>query len=293
MPTKKRSTWGTKTKPTKSKKAAPAKTKPTRTKAASVKSKVHVKQAASPKRKAARTTTRKAAPAPAIRVEALKKTIAYYYLLSYCPPEQVVEFVNAAGPLRKELAKSAGMSEKAFFNAVLPEVCRRIVSYHEATREPSPQWVNALVSSAAAVEKSPENLSLFQEEMTKVARLPQRALPENRLHRKKGCAYCRLPCHYGYFTLVSEPTFRELQTMLEEETKMPAGERSPVQPVWGFTILHLGKTMQSRQAFIHQAHLGNLSYCLLLLSMAKSRLAVPEAQLQAFQAANQAMILGG
>jgi hypothetical protein len=282
MPTKKRSTKGTKTKQTKSKKASPAKQKTAR------------KTAATPKRKTARPTTRKAAvTAPAIRVEALKKTIAYYYLLSYCPPEQVVEFVNAAGPLRKELAKSAGMSEKAFFNAVLPEVCRRIVSYHEATREPSPQWVNALVSSAAAVEKSPENLSLFQEEMTKVARLPQRALPENRLHRKKGCAYCRLPCHYGYFTLVSEPTFRELQTMLEEETKMPAGERSPVQPVWGFTILHLGKTMQSRQAFIHQAHLGNLSYCLLLLSMAKSRLAVPEAQLQAFQAANQAMILGG
>jgi hypothetical protein len=278
MPTKSRSTRGAKTKQIGSKKAAPAKRKPAR------------KVAATPKR----TTTRKAAAAaPAPSVEALKKSIAYYYLLSYCPTEQVVEFVNSTGPLRKALAESAGMSETAYFNAVLPEVCRRIVSYHEATREPNPQWVDALVTSAAGVDKSPENLSRFQEEMSKVARLPQRALPENRLHRKKGCQYCRLPCYYGYFTLVSEPVFSGLQEMLKAETQKTAPEQSPLHPVWGFTISHLAKTMESRQGYIHRAHLGNLAYCLLMLSMAKSRLAVPEAQLEAFQSANQALIRSG
>jgi hypothetical protein len=275
MPTKKRSTKGTKTKQAKRKKAAPAKRKTSR------------KTAAAPKRKTARKA---AAPAPAQSVEALKKTIAYYYLLSYCPPEQVVEFAKTTGPLRKTLAKSAGMSETAYFKAILPEVCRRIVSYHEATRDPSPQWVDALVNSAAGAEKNPENLSRFQGEMSKVARLPQRALPENRLHRKKGCAYCRLPCHYGYFTLISEPVFSGLQKMLEAELEKPAGERSPLQPVWGFTAVHLTKILQSQQVYIHRAQMGNLAYCLLMLSMAKSRLAVPEAQLQAFQAANQALI---
>jgi hypothetical protein len=278
MPTKTRSIRGAKVKQTKSKKAVPAKPKASRKPAAPVK----------------RTTSRKPAIAPpAPSVEALKKTISYYYLLSYCPPEKVADFQNATASLRKSLADSAGTSEAAYFKAVLPEVCRRIVSYHEATREPSQTWVDALVQSASAAEKNPEKLARFQEVMTNVARLPQRALPENRLHRKKGCAYCRLPCYYGYFTLVSEPVFIGLQEMLENEGQQPAGDRSPVRPVWGFTILHLGKTLQSQEVFIHQAHLVNLSYCLLLLSMAKSRLAVPEVQLQAFQAANKAMILGG
>jgi hypothetical protein len=236
---------------------------------------------------------KKAVPVKAPDVEAVKKTIAYFYLLSYCPPELCADFTEATAPLRKGLAESAGMSEAAYFKAVLPEVCRRIVSYHEGTREPSKEWVDALIKSAAKADKNAENASLFQDVMSQVARLPQRALPENRLHRKKGCQYCRRPCYYGYFTLISEPVFSGLQEMLEAETQKPAGERSPLQPVWGFTISHMANVMQTGQGYIRREHLGNLAYCLLMLSMAKSRLAVPEAQLQAFQAANQAMILGG
>jgi hypothetical protein len=275
MPTKTRSIRGAKAKQTKSKKAVPAKPKASRKPAAPAK----------------RTTARKPAGAPpAPSIEALKKTISYYYLLSYCPPDQVTEFSDVTAPLRKSLADSAGMTEAAFFKAVLPEVCRRIVAYHEGTREPGKERVDALLKSAAKAEKNPENAMRFQEAMAQVARLPQRALPENRLHRKKGCQYCRLPCSYGFFTLVSEPVFSDLQKMLEAETQKPAPEQSPLRPVWGFTITHLAKTMESQQGYIHRAHLGNLAYCLLMLSMAKSRLAVPEAQLQAFQTANQAMI---
>lgn len=292
MATKTRSTRGAKTKPTGSKKTTPAKPKPFRKQAAPAKPKVSAKKAAPVKSKTARKAA-VPAPAPAIGVEALKKTIAYYYLLSYCPPELAAEFSGGTAPLRKSLADSAGMSEAAYFKAVLPEVCRRIVSYQEATREPNPQWVNALIASAAGAQKSPENLSRFQEEMTKVASLPGRSLPENRLHRKKGCAYCRLPCYYGYFTLVSEPLLSGLQAMMEAETRKSAGERSPVRPVWGFAVSHLAKLTQAGQMYIRREHLGNLAYCLLMLSMAKSRLAVPEAQLQAFQAGNQALIQSG
>jgi hypothetical protein len=248
------------------------------------------KKAASAKPKAPR---KKSAAQKAPNVEALKKTIAYFYLLSYCPPELVADFKKATAPLRKGLAESAGMSEAAFFKAVLPEVCSRIVSYHEGTREPGREWVEKLAKTASKADKNAENVSLFQDVMAQVARLPQRALPENRLHRKKGCQYCRLPCHYGYFTLVSEPVFSVLQELLEAETRKPADDRSPLQPVWGFTISHLANVMQAGQGYIRREHLGNLAYCLLMLSMAKSRLAVPETQLQAFQAANQALIRSG
>jgi polyhydroxyalkanoate synthesis regulator phasin len=264
MATKARSTRGTKKKPATRKKAA------------------------SKKRKTSRAS---AVAAPIQNVEALKKTIAYFYALSYCPPEQLADFRNVTKPLRKSLAESAGMSMTAYFKAVLPEVCRRIVSYHEATREPSREWVEKLIESAVQADKNAENVSLFQDDMSQVARLPQRASPENRLHRKKGCQYCRLPCYYGYFTLISEPVFRELQQQLEAEAQKPAGEQSPAQPVWEFTIAHLEKIVPSPKNFIHRAHIGNLGYCLLMLSMAKSRLAVPEAQLQAFQEANQKNIL--
>jgi hypothetical protein len=289
MATKTRSTRGAKSKPSGSRKSAPAKRKATAKPAAPAKRETPVRPAAQAKR----TTPRKSAAAPAISVNALKKTIAYYYLLAYCPPEQVGEFAEATAPLRKSLADSAAMSEKAYFNVVLPEVCRRIVSYHEATREPGKEWVEKLAISAAEADKNVKNVTLFQEEMSRVARLPGRALPENRLHRKKGCQYCRLPCAYGYFTLISEPAFRGLQQMLDAEMQKPADERSPLRPVWGFTVSHLAKVMQAGQGVIRREHLGNLAYCLLMLSMAKSRLAVPEAQLQAFQAGNQALIQSG
>jgi hypothetical protein len=255
------------------------------------KSKRSKSKSASPSK--GRTSRAPAAPAKQPNVEAMKKTIAYYYLLSFCPPARISDFREKSGPLRKALADSAGMSEAAFFAAVLPEVCRRIVSFHEGTREPSKEWADALLKSAAKADQSPENASLFQAKMAQVARLPQRALPGNRLYPAKGCRFCRLPCRYGYFTLISEPVFSRLQRMLELEAGYPKEEQNPLRPVWAFAVSHLSQTLGVEKGVIQTVHLVNLAYCLLVLSMAKSRLAAPEAQLRAFQNGNKVVSHGG
>ena len=48
----------------------------------------------------------------------------------------------------------------------------------------------------------------------------------------------------------------------------------------------------AKEGFISADHLGNLSYCLLMLGTAKSRFAMPEAQLTRFQELNQNTIRG-
>jgi hypothetical protein len=226
----------------------------------------------------------------ALPVESLKKAIAYFYLVSYCPPGRIDDFRRLTDPLRKALAESAGMNEADYFKAAVPEVCRRIVAFHEGTRQPSSFWVDALVNTARNADESPQRAFAFQMTMANVARLKQRALPENRLHRKKGCHLCRLPCHYGYFSLVSDPRFGQLQEMLAAEVKKPASEQSPLDPVYGFAIRHIAELTGTQEGFLAIEHLVNLSYCLLMLGMAKSRLAIPEEQLHLFQTFNQEII---
>lgn len=223
-------------------------------------------------------------------VETLKKTIAYYFLLSYCPPGQVHSFTQSTVSLRKALAESTGKSEAAYFKAVLPEICSRIVAFSQATREPAQVLVQALVKAANEADQSLEQARTFQVLMAFIARQPGRAKAENRLHRKKGCQFCCLPCQYGYFTLVSEPHFDELQNFLEAEASRPAREQITTRPVWSFTLEHLAHVMGSKVEYIHLVHLGNLAYCLMMLAIAKSRLAFPEEQIQKFQTINQEAI---
>ncbi len=226
-----------------------------------------------------------------LTAESIKKAISYFYLVSFCPPAQIEEHKKSLAPLRKQMAKSAEMSESKFFKVAIPEVCRRIVAFHEDTREPSMGWIDALIKTAKKADKKAENAYAFQEMMSEIARLPQRALPDNRLHRQKGCALCRLPCHYGFFSLVSDPEFGTLQEMLEVEANRDKETQSAIRPVWNFTFSHLVQVIDFNDNFtIHQGHLGNLSYCLLMLAMAKSRLALPEKQLKVYQAINQQLI---
>ena len=220
----------------------------------------------------------------------MKRTIAYYYQLSYCPPTMIAEFKMSTEAYRKDLAKEAGMNQQEFFEQAVPEVCQRIVSFHEDTREPSAEFVEPLLAAALQAQASPEAAAAFQTEMSRIARLEPRAAPENRLHRKKGCAYCRLPCHYGYFTLVSDPDFKELQRLMASEAARPKGEQNPLRPVWSFTLFHLRHVLEAEHGYIHWTHVGNLGFCLLMLSMAKSRLPMPEEQIRIYQAANQALI---
>lgn len=262
MPAPKRTTKSKKVEPVK-KKAAPSKSPPP------------VRQAERPKLSSA---------------EVLRRVIAYYYLLSYCAPKQIGDFLSAAGSLRKSLVDSSGMEEGAFFSVVAPEVCRRIVAFHQDTREPDKAVVEALIKTIQNAEKNPESLAAFQAQMAAIASLPGRAKPENRLHRTKGCNLCAAPCRYGYFTLISDPQFNRLREMMASEAAKPASEQSPLGLVYGFTFFHLSQFPGFQQGWIDRGHLGNLAFCLLLLGMAKSRLAMPEEQLRLFQAANQEYI---
>jgi len=226
-----------------------------------------------------------------LSAESIKKTIAYFYLLSFCPPAKIEAMKDSLALLRKQLAESAEMSESDYYKKAIPDVCKRIVAFHEDTREPSQHWVETLVETASKADKSSQDAYAFQEKISKVARLPQRALPDNRLHRRKGCEFCQLPCHYGFFTLVSDPDFETLQEMLEAEVNRDRETQSAIQPVWRFTFSHLVHVINLNESFaIHQGHIGNLSYCLLMLAMAKSRLALPEKQLKVYQAINQQLI---
>jgi hypothetical protein len=139
-------------------------------------------------------------PAPRIPADVLKRTIAYFYLVAYCPPEALNDLARAGAPLRRRLALEAGMGESEFFKLALPEVCDRIAAYHEHSRAGDPQRVAALLKTATAAGRSVEGAKAFQAEMTSVAGLPERAKPDNRLHRRKGCAFCAAPCQYGYFS---------------------------------------------------------------------------------------------
>jgi len=224
--------------------------------------------------------------------DVMMKTISYYYLVNYCPPSHVGDLVVAAQGLRGSLAEATGMEVPAYFEAALPEVCWRIVAFHQASREPDPEVVQALVEVGSKADSSEAGAQKFQAAMADIAANPGRAKPDNRLHRHKGCRFCAAPCRYGYFSLVSEPVFKRLLGMLESENEKPAQSRDPVNVLWTYTMTHLWSVLGIREGFIRADHLGNLSYCLLMLATAKSRFALPEKQLQAFQTMNRDMIRG-
>lgn len=226
----------------------------------------------------------------AISTGSLKKTIAYFYLLSYCPPEKLADFKRSTASMRRALAETAGMKEAAYFTQAIPEVCRRIVAFHQATREPDPKMVETLEAAAKDADRNVRASGAFQEQMARVAALPGRTKPENRLHRNKGCSLCLAPCQYGFFTLVSDPQLPVLQEAMKAETERPVAKQSPLLPLYGFTLHHITQLVGVEGAFIESRHMANLSFCLLLLGMAKSRRALPEAHLRLLQAANREFI---
>ena len=64
-----------------------------------------------------------------IPVESMKKTIAYLYLLTFCPPKRIAKFKKSTAAMLKNLAATAGMKEAAYLRKALPEACGRIVSW--------------------------------------------------------------------------------------------------------------------------------------------------------------------
>ncbi len=182
------------------------------------------------------------------------------------------------------------MPETDFFAAAVPEVCRRIVAFHQDTREPDKAMVASLTKAAQAAENDAAGLAAFQAGMKQIAVLPARAKKENRLHREKGCVLCAAPCRYGYFSLVAEPNFSLLQAAMAAEAAKPAAGQSPLGMAYGFAGALIAQSIGPHTDWIEVADLANLSFCLLLLGMAKSRLAAPEEQIRLFQDANQEFI---
>jgi len=224
-----------------------------------------------------------------ISAESLKKAICYYYLLTYCSPEGISAHKKALRSMRKEAENLSDMKVGEFFKLAAREASHHIVAFHQRTREPDADWVEALTKSALKADSSPKGAAAFQDMMTLVARLPGRAKPENRLHRRRGCQYCAVPCHYGYFSLVSEPDFDTLQGFLDTELSALQEGKKPIMAVTSFALTHIVETAGIGTGGLNIApdHLANLAYCLLTLATAKSRLPFPEKQFRLFQAVNQ------
>ncbi|MFC2028839.1 hypothetical protein ACFLTX_02820 [Chloroflexota bacterium] len=224
--------------------------------------------------------------------EILKKSIAYFHLLSFCPPEELKTFKQSTRIFLGSLGRGTCLKQEEFFKQVVPQVFQRIVGFQQGSHQPDAGIVAILSASAIKARKSEKNLRSYQKEMGIVSELDARAKAENRLHRRKGCEYCVQPCRYGFFTLISEPRFDILQEMFKEESSKPPNQQSASSLVWKYTGKHLEQFHQTKTLPIQPAHFGNLAFCLLMLSMAKSRKAIPIEQIKTFQNLNQRKISG-
>ena len=224
-----------------------------------------------------------------IPAQQIRKGINFLYLLYFCPTNKLSAFSAEAKKYTQELERLTSSNNVSILDIYLA-ACSRIIEFHTNSREVDEDILSGLVGSAIHALKSEENLTMFQIEMETIRALPQRTDMKNRLHRKKGCFLCERPCRYGYFSLISDPNFSNLLTHLREESDKDLEEKNVIRAVWTFTIKHLWEVMDCNQAFIGADHLGNLSYCMLLLATAKSRFSFPEKLMLFFQESNQVSI---
>ena len=213
----------------------------------------------------------------------VRKMTCYFYLASFCPPEYMDEFHQGSLDFIAALAASAGCRVDELASLAAPQAAKRILAFHLATRQPDPGSVSLLARMLEIADQGPRQAAVFQGVMDRLANLPARARPANRLHRNKGCSSCSAPCRFGFFTLLSEPDFTPLKALLDQENRKLPGERDAVETLWTFTQGHIWSILGKGKGLITSSHLGHLSYCLLLLATAKSRFALPEAQLQKYQ----------
>jgi hypothetical protein len=189
--------------------------------------------------------------------------------------------------MRIRLAESASLTLGQLSELVIPEVATRMVVFQQATRSPDEDIVQDLVELLEEADSDTGKARSYQAAMQDIAMHPGRAKLENRLHRTKGCSLCTAPCLYGFFTLISDPDPNILQTMLDQENKKPGSDRDVVKVLWTYTKSHIWNILEIRDGYIWPVHLGNLSYCLLMLATAKSRFHLREKQLKKYQELNQ------
>jgi len=226
-----------------------------------------------------------------ISADSIEATIAYLYLLAYCPPEAVPEFYLSTSHLRSALAEQAGLTESAYLEAVFPIACQKIVSFYQAkTIADDDTTLMDLVALAKSAGSSAADVVALQAKLITLAQSPKRARERNRLRKRAGCQYCQIPCQFGLFSLVSHPNYKLLQQMLTEETKKPKEAQNPINLLWSYTIGHVWRTLGVKETYMPANSLGNLAYCLLTMVMGKSRLAFPASEMAQFQRYNQAQI---
>jgi hypothetical protein len=221
----------------------------------------------------------------------VKDTIVYLYLLSFLSTDRMDDFKQSVFPIYRGTVQKGNPKKQPSIEKILPDACYRIAAFHQAKREPDTELVKSFLKVALPADQNTKSLRAFKEQMDLLFTLPGRAKMENRLHRNKGCRYCAFPCHYGFFTLVSDPDFSRLQEFLSAEARKPGQTQTPLLPVYLFTIEHLMNLTVPQIPFFDKEQVANLAFCLLLLGLAKSRLAFPEAQIKLFQEANQQFIL--
>lgn len=217
---------------------------------------------------------------------AIKQLINYFYLLLFCPPQHVADLKRTSQTMRIRY----GLDRDTVLEPAIPETAMRIVAFQQATRQPEDFAVQELAETMSEADQSAEKLIVFQQTMQDIAAHPGRAKAANRLHRHKGCAFCKTPCQYGFFTLMSDPDFKQLKSFLDEENKQLVQDREPVRALWAYTGTHLWGVLGVRAMYLEPRHLGNLSFCLLLLGTAKSRFAMKEKELTTYQDLNQQTI---
>jgi len=225
-----------------------------------------------------------------VNAQQIRRGINYLYLLYFCPPQKLQSFQEPAQVFMRKTEKMTdrkGISILDVFSAA----CSRVIEFHTHSREAEEEMLSVLMGAAIPALESEDHLVKFQKEMETIRGLSPRAELKNRLHRNKGCALCERPCRYGYFSLISDPSFVKLLDQLQAESIKNPSEKNVVRAIWTFTIKHLWETIECNQAFISADHLGNLSYCLLLLATAKSRFAFPEKEMHILQESNQLSIL--
>jgi len=225
-----------------------------------------------------------------IRNEAIRKMVCYYFLICFWSPEYIGELKKASRKMRTKLARESGLTVKEFTGLVIPEVARRIMAFHSATPEPEKGAVEELTRVMKGADSNSKKSAAFQAAMRVVSARPERAKVNTRLHRQTGCQFCTAPCQYGYFSLMSEPDFNTLKAMLDAENLKIAEERNAVNVLWKYSREHIWNVLEKQEGYISAYHLGNLSYCLLLLGTAKSRFTMPEKELLIYQAMNQQAI---
>lgn len=228
--------------------------------------------------------------AKSISSEAIRKMVCYYYLVSFWVPDYISELKKASRKMRTKLAKEAGLQMKEFTKLVVPEVARRIMVFHSASREPDKAAVKKLTQAMIEADKNTKKAADFQEDMKLISARPERTKVDKRLHKQKGCRYCLTPCRYGYFTLMSKPDFHSLREELGAENQKIAKERNAVKVLWTYCREHIWSVLEKQEGYLSAYHIGNLSYCLLTLGTAKSRFALPEKEMLTYQVLNQRTI---